>query len=435
MRKIIALILLFATCLVGCNMVNEINVEEPGKNTKPQGPNIVEYGAASAETQLSNTFKLLCSGEKKLTIGYLGGSITSGSTAAQIVAKQKGDIALSYVNRVSNWFKEEYPDATIETVNAGVSDTATNYGIFRLETTLMNEKGHDMPDLVFVEYTSNDWFYDTQSKDEVLIQIESLIRNIWDKNPYAEIVFLSTQVAFKSDSVKAYKEIAEKYNIPFIDVGTPLRRAKKEKCGNIDESSGTYYYTTDNLHPSAAGFQVYFDTIQPVLKELLTFDVKDWKLYDYRANLSTPYYKNLITNPQIVTVDSLTFSGDAVVAAKPISVSMYDTMVLGTKSIKIVENCIDVTGKTTITGKFSGTALGFLFEIKGGKKSFKLRYQIDGGEWKELGVNSKSWAFQMYSHSQVFMLSHDLGDGGHTVNIEFDDDSQTFFGGLLVNSK
>lgn len=435
MRRFIALVLLIATCLVGCNMVHKTNVEEPGKNSKPQGPLTVEYGAATAETQLSNTFKLLCSGDKKLTIGYLGGSITLGSSAAKIVAAQKGDITLSYVNRVSNWFKEEYPDATIETVNAGVSDTATNYGVFRLDATLMNENGHDMPDLIFIEYTTNDWIYETQTKEDLLVQIESLIRNIWDKNPYAEIVFLSTQVAYKSDSMKAYKEIAEKYNIPYIDVGRPLRNAKKEKCGNVDEAAGTYYYTADNLHPSAAGYQVYFDIIKPVLQEMLTFDVKDWKLYDYKANLSQPHYKNLITNPKIITSDNLKLSGKAVVAAKPISVNMYDTMITGTKSIKLLENCIDVTGESTITGEFSGTALGFLFEIKGGKKSFKLRYQIDGGEWKELGVNSKSWAFQMYAHTQVFMLAHDLTEGKHTVKIEFEEDSQTFFGGLLVNSK
>ena len=350
------------------------------------------------------------------------------------MVSKDGDIMQSYVNRVSAWFRETYPDAVIKTVNAGVSDTATNFGIFRLEKTLMNTDGHDMPDLVFVEYTTNDWFYDTQAKEDLLIQIESLIRNIWELNPYAEIVFLSTQREFKNDSIKAYKEVAEKYNIPYIDVGGPLRTAIKEKAGKLEEASGTYYYTVDNLHPSAAGYEVYFNTIKPALSEKLNFEIKDWKLYDYKANLKAPAYKNLIDKPTIITSDMLTVSGTATVVQLPVSVGMYDT---GKSVINktLLQNCADVKGKATITGKFNGATLGMLFNIKGGDKEFSLRYQIDGGEWQEFGVNSKKWSFQQYAHAQVFMLAHNLSDGEHTIKIEFEDGSETYFGGLLVNGK
>ena len=327
MKRIFALILvvlLVVTCFAGCGG-DGTNTGNGGQNTgnnKIEGPAKVEVGAAVTESPLANTFKLLHSGDKKLTIGYLGGSITYGGSAKQVIAGQKGGIELSYVNRISNWFKETYPNGTIETVNAGVSDTATNFGIYRLEKTLMNENGHDIPDLVFIEYTTNDWFYNTQSKEDLLIQIESLILNVWEINPYAEIVFLSTNVAFKNDSNKAYKEIGEKYNIPFIDVGATLRKAKKDKCGKLDEASGTYYYTTVNLHPSAAGYQVYFDTIKPVLEENLKLEIKDWKLYDYKAGLPAPQNSNLIRKPAIITGEQLTVSGNASAVKKPIGVSM-----------------------------------------------------------------------------------------------------------------
>lgn len=436
MKRIIAFVLalsLLLLCFVGCDK-KPANNGMAQSGGKVEGPAKVEYGAAAAETQLSNTYKLLHSGDKKLTIGYLGGSITYGGSAAKPLKGVKGDIELSYVNRVSAWFKETYPEATIETVNAGVSDTATNFGIFRLEKTLMNTDGHDMPDLVFVEYTTNDWFYDTQAKEDLLIQIESLIRNIWELNPYAEIVFLSTQREFKNDSIKAYKEVAEKYNIPYIDVGGPVRTAIKEKAGKLEEDSGTYYYTIDNLHPSAAGYEVYFNTIKPALSEKLNFEIKDWKLYDYKANLKAPAYKNLIDKPTIITSDMLTVSGAATVVQLPVSVGMYDT---GKSVINktLLQNCADVKGKATITGKFNGATLGMLFNIKGGDKEFSLRYQIDGGEWQEFGVNSKKWSFQQYAHAQVFMFAHNLAEGEHTIKIEFEDGSETYFGGLLVNGK
>ncbi len=438
MKRILALILalsLLPVCFVGCDKKDANNGENAGnRGTAVNGPATVEYGAAAAETPLSNTYKLLHSGDKKITIGYLGGSITYGGSAAQALKGQTPGIQFSYVNRVSNWFKGTYPDATIETVNAGISDTATNFGIFRLEKTLMNTNGHDMPDLVFVEYTTNDWFYDTQTKEDLLIQIESLIRNIWELNPYAEIVFLSTQVEFKNDSIKAYKEIAEKYNIPYIDVGSPLRSAKKEKCGKLNEESGTYYYTVDNLHPSVEGYKIYFDTIKPVLEENFKFDLKDWKLYDYKANLAAPAYKNLINKPTMITADKLTVSGSAKVVQLPVSAGMYGTVLTVTNQI-IISNCVDITGKATITAKFNGATLGMLFNMKGGEKGFKMRYQIDGGEWQEFGVHSNSWAFQMYAHAQTFMFAHNLSDGEHTVKIEFEDGAETYFGALLVNGK
>lgn len=431
MKKIISLVIaLLLVCLMGCNSKTEKGDNE-NMNSGVQGPQTVEYGAAVAETPLSNTYKLLHSGDKKLTIGYIGGSITYGTSATYNVAGQKGGIEFSYPNRISNWFKETYPDATIETVNAGVSDTATNFGIFRLEKTLMNTDGHDMPDLVFIEYTTNDWFV-IQTKDDLLVQIESLLRNIWELNPYCEIVFVSTQREFKNSSVAAYKEMSEKYNIPFIDVGAALRSAMYKKHGTASESS-TNYYTTDNLHPSAAGYGVYFDTIKPVIEENFKFELKDWKLYDYKANLQDAAYDNLITNPEIISVDKLTFSGQAKLVSSPVCVDMYNTG-LSLVNIDLVNCHLAVTGKTTVSYKFSGTTFGMLFHLDYNKE-FSLRYQIDGGEWKDFGVNSKMLAFQKYDHTQAFINEHNLTKGEHTVKIEFEDGSDTKFGGLLVNSK
>ena len=116
------------------------------------------------------------------------------------------------------------------------------------------------------------------------------------------------------------------------------------------------------------------------------------------------------------------------------TVYMYDT---GKSVINktLLQNCADVKGKATITGKFNGATLGMLFNIKGGDKEFSLRYQIDGGEWQDFGVNSKKWSFQQYAHAQAFMFAHNLSDGEHTIKIEFEDGSETYFGGLLVNGK
>ena len=400
------------------------NSVQGGSFSVPDAPSKMEYGAKGAETPLSNVYKLLAV-EKKLTIGYIGGSITYGSSATKAVGGQLGNINLSYVNRISNWFKETYKGTTIETVNAGVSDTATNFGIFRLEKNLMNTSGHDMPDLVFIEFTSND--STSLKKEKLLVQIESMIRNIWDANPYAEIVFISTQVAYKNESIKAYKEIGEKYNIPFIDVGSPLRKAKHEKWGSTKETSGKFYYTVDDLHPSHIGYGVYFDTIKPVLEEKLKFEIKDWKLYNYKANLKAPINNNLIDNPTIITADKLTVSGNAEVVNNGVDVSLYGTS-LSIHNEKLTENSLKITGNATVTAKFSGTAFGFLFDILD-NKSIPMRYKIDGGEWVDYTISGS------YAHPQGYIKEQDLEDKEHTVTVEFLDGTNTMLGGLLVDGK
>ena len=97
----------------GCDGSNEVKDPQKGQENNIQ---------PVTESPLMNTYKLLTN-EKKLTIGYIGGSITMGASA--------GDVRKSWSHLVSGWFSEQFPEATIETINAGVSDTATNFGIYR----------------------------------------------------------------------------------------------------------------------------------------------------------------------------------------------------------------------------------------------------------------------------------------------------------------
>lgn len=405
-------------------------------NNHPQKSNI-EYGAAVSESPLSNTYKLLTNGDKKLTIGYIGGSITFGSSAKTILKNgyplsSDGNILDSWVNRVSSFFSEKYPEATIQTVNAGICDTATNFGLFRLKNTLMNENGHDMPDLVFVEFTTNDWIYKTQSVEDLKVQIESLFRNIREINPYAEIIAISTTTGNKDASRLAYKEICEYYGIPFIDVGVPLQRLKK-KQGNREESSGNYYYTIDNLHPSALGYEAYFNEIKPVLEANLdNLALQSNKIYDYNANLPVAISDKLIDNPTIITADKLMVTGSGTIINESVIGGMYGTELYQTDA-QLAPSYILIKGGTTVAASFSGNVFGLMFKMT--TSDIAMQYRIDGGEWKEFGINDSFYGFQRYSHPQVFMLEHNLSDSEHTVELKFtaQNSDNVCLGGILVN--
>ena len=398
-----------------------------------------------SNTAFTNAQKLL-KNEKKLTIGYIGGSITlgvhnsygyneaTGSFSADIAG---GDLNKSWVNQTSNWFKQNYPDATIETVNAGVSDTATNYGLFRLEKTLMNTNGHDMPDLVFVEFTVNDWIYDTQTAADLELQIESLFRKIYSLNPYAEIAVVVTARSEGVQSRLCYKKVAENYGIPVIDMGIYLNAAIKERLGTSSESAGKYYYTTDNLHPSMYGSEIYFAQIEKYLNaNLKSYKVLDNNLYSYNEKIATALSDNLITQANIIPVTNRnSMSGAAEDSAVAINCRMYGTD-YEVENVTLVNSSVKITGEATLTFNFKGTALGLLFQMT--KSDINATYSIDGGEAKTFAVDDSHFSHQRYAgHAQAYMLAHHLSDSEHTFTITFNDttDMTVYFAGLLTNSK
>lgn len=378
--------------------------------------------ASVAESPLANTYKLLTTGEKKLTIGYIGGSITLGSSALQkdngdgTFSSSGGNLMNSWVNRTSSWFKKTYPQAAIETVNAGVSDTATNFGLFRLEKTLMNTNGHDMPDLVFVEFTRNDWVYETQSAKDLERQAESLVRNIYQFNPYADIVFFFLAREESAASRQAYLAVAERYHIPTVDAGLALQKKMTER-GAKTEAAGNYYYTVDNLHPSERGYEICFEALRPVLEKHLNVKLKDARLYNYKSHLPAAKNSGLLTNPAILPASSLKKSGKIQEVPSPVGVSMYGTAMVQSQ-VDLTPSYLQATGNATVSFEFKGTALGVLFKMN--ESDINMRYRIDDGDWKTFAVNDDSLGFQRRkNHQQVYMLAHALSAGNHKVQMVF----------------
>ena len=373
---------------------------------------------------MSNALKHITVGSRKMTLGYLGGSITLGTSA-----EKDGTLADSWVNLTNAWFEKQYPGVTIEAVNAGVSDTATNFGLFRLEQCLMNTNGHDMPDVVFVEFCNNDWIYNQQNIVHLKGQIESLFRNIYSLNPYAEIVVVCTSRG-QNDYRGAYVSVAKMYSIPVLVVGVALTRAIK-KSGHT-ESNGDFYYTTDNLHPSAKGYHVYFEVIEIFLKEnLVGVNLQSNLLYSYGAKLpavSTSYYINA---PKIHTAENWKINGRAMVMDDPLTVSMFGTSRTKTLGVALTPSIVIIDGTATIETTFKGCVLGLMFQMK--TNNFLLTYSVDGGEEKEFVVDDNAFGFQRFNHPQVFMLGHDFSEGNHTLKITFPEGSNVYLAGILAN--
>lgn len=116
-----------------------------------------------------NFFRKLSAG-KAVKIAYLGGSITA----------QNG-----WPPKTLKWFREQYPDATVDQIHAAIGGTGSDLGVFRLQGDVLQHK----PDLLFVEFAVNDG---GAPPDRITKSMEGIVRQAWAADPNLDICFVYT---------------------------------------------------------------------------------------------------------------------------------------------------------------------------------------------------------------------------------------------------
>ena len=106
--------------------------------------------------------------------------------------------------------------------------------------------------------------------DTMLDNYESILIGIKENLPQTKVVLVSLTAMggdyARKNTLAAYnnvtvKKLAEKYGFFFVDIFTPL----------FDETTGEIYtqYTSDSVHLTAKGYEVFTSAVKPVLCELL----------------------------------------------------------------------------------------------------------------------------------------------------------------------
>jgi acyl-CoA thioesterase-1 len=202
----------------------------------------------AGENTLSRTAARLHK-DRQLTIGYLGGSLTSGSGASD---SEK----TSWRAKTTQWFRDKFPEAKIEAVNAAIGGTGSDLGAYRVGMDLLEKN----PDLVFVEFAVNDDRMAQGNRDSVIPTMEGIVRQIWRVNPKADIVFVfTTMERWESyhregqppPSVEAHRRVAAHYGIPTVDIGAAVWEAIAEGRHTWEE------IMPDKVHPRDVGYEIY----------------------------------------------------------------------------------------------------------------------------------------------------------------------------------
>lgn len=356
---------------------------------------------------LDNTYVRLTK-DKALTVAYIGGSVTVGAGASNASLT-------SWRALTRDWFKENYPDAEITEVNAGIGGTGSRLAAYRVAADVL---AHD-PDLVFVEFAINDAYFaeapksasDTTANNEgtTAKYYESLIRQIRETLPNADIIALFTTDKGQSKSVmfkqaEVQNEIAAHYGITSIDMGRYLQNTvDADLNGNDDE---WYTYVTDVVHPYDTGYDIYANIITTYLSNELgrsnATNVTAHKLPDtYYSNdarkLDTSYIA--VTDSCVKIIENATLDGNTRLGNAAVSTT--------------VKGMINLLEGAKITVDFTGTEFG-IFMGFAGKYDTKLAFVIKDGDTEVMSKTDISCG-----DTSLIKLVQGLENRAYTIELTF----------------
>lgn len=254
----------------------------------------------------------LSADDGELKIAYIGGSITAGDSDFEGTGLAEESI---WVNRVSNYFAEKFPNKTVKTYNAGLGGTQSSYGSIRFQNAVLDYE----PDIVFVEFTVND-MTNASSREYQQTYIERMIRMC--KKAQKEPVFIYIHVQRPIDETNASyenhlrciewkNELTSHYGIKTINLQEYLiadfEKAYAEDNTLTFMSYISKYYNSNgensyDVHPKTEGHKFMAESIVDAIEKDRAGTFK--KIDDvavFTAGLTEPVYNFITADDERIT--------------------------------------------------------------------------------------------------------------------------------------
>jgi lysophospholipase L1-like esterase len=296
---------------------------------------------------------------------YIGGSITQDGNGWAL-----------------DWLTKQFPRSSVVAMNAGMSATGSELGIFRLERDVIACQ----PDLVFVEFAVNDG---GQPDEQAIRCLESIVVRLKSLPHAPAVVFLETAAKDGSRRTR-HQAVARHYGLLDIDFQVALDAylAKEKLPWNA--------LVKDNVHPNAQGHAFYSEVIAKALAP-----------YVARAKKTPPAPVQGARLPALMSKRQLWL--DAQLAAIPTNATWrrehslpfwWNMFFMG------VTSC-DTPG-ATLTIPFRGTAVGLFYALDPGYGTCYA--SVDGGSPQVIVCNNRGG----YTYA---MLATDLKAQQHLLTL------------------
>lgn len=176
---------------------------------------------------------------EKITLGFLGGSITQGSLSSTPET--------CYAYRVYEWWKKTFPQAEFTYVNAGIGGTTSQFGVARAESDLLAYQ----PDFVIVEFSVND-----DSTEHFCETYEGLIRKIYgSEGKPAMLLVHNVRYDDGGNAQVQHGKTARHYHLPAVSMQSSIYPLVVS--GEILNRK----ITPDDLHPNDKGHELVASVI------------------------------------------------------------------------------------------------------------------------------------------------------------------------------
>lgn len=198
-------------------------------------------------TRMANVLKKARDGGE-ITVAYIGGSITYGMTVAPAEPEK------CWADRSTEWLRGQFPEATVNYVNAGISGTPSILGNARLERDVL---AYD-PDVVFVEFAVNDG-----KSSEYQTAYDSLVRTLLTQEKDIAVVLLFTVIKSGHTCQEHMSKVGEQYGLPMISEPNSL---------GVEFAEGRMTwqdYSDDESHPNEAGHIMVTDFVTHYFEQVI----------------------------------------------------------------------------------------------------------------------------------------------------------------------
>ncbi|MCR5596297.1 MAG: SGNH/GDSL hydrolase family protein [Lachnospiraceae bacterium] len=211
---------------------------------------------------------------EKITLAFIGGSITQGAGAIPIHEK-------SYARVFADDFADKYSsyDKT-ELIKAGVGGTPSELGMIRFTRDVLRD-GAKKPDLIVIEFAVNDAGDETNGEC-----YESLVRKALSLPWHPAVVLIFAVFSDDYNLQERMIPIGEHYRVPMVSVKnavSPQFNLTPDEGRVI--SKNQYFY--DQFHPSNNGHIVMSDCIMNLIdqvkKNMERAGVSDLKYPDHMS--------------------------------------------------------------------------------------------------------------------------------------------------------
>lgn len=208
----------------------------------------------------------------KMTLAFLGGSITQGSLSSQYTN--------CYAYLVYDWFVKKFPKTAFTYINAGIGGTTSQFGVSRVEADVLSYN----PDFVLIEFSVND-----DNTDFYKETYEGLVRKVYG-NPFEPAVLLVHNICYDTgvSAEEKHREIGAHYNLPSVSMKSTIY--EEVVSGAIPNRD----ITPDDLHPNTEGHALLAEVISDFLEKVYEQREATEEKFVMPAALTANAYENAI---------------------------------------------------------------------------------------------------------------------------------------------